>query len=235
MNGVSLFQELLELAQRKFLRQIANYSSGDAGTYPRIIIIDYWKEEEKELQQKALEAKIETNREEKPVERSEEECERDYAEQVEYMKTRLRTIMNGHFKLKLEDHNMEDLDCKMKSKLDESHVPGQSYKDLCSKCGASVTEGHDDCPMKDGEDMGDTFLKWLLQEEGLVTEEACEQKIPPDPNMEKYRKEIEKENREKKMESSNPTDDPFADFEKYDGPGNEFCVRLLCEADQVGI
>ena len=59
----------MELAQRKFLRQIAGYTSGDTGAFPRIILIDFWTDEEKKQQEEARQHRIkmetqQTNQEE---------------------------------------------------------------------------------------------------------------------------------------------------------------------------
>ncbi|CAL1536066.1 unnamed protein product, partial [Lymnaea stagnalis] len=46
------FQELCELAQRKFLRQISEFSEQlDPTPYPNIILVDFWAEEKKEKEE----------------------------------------------------------------------------------------------------------------------------------------------------------------------------------------
>lgn len=53
-NIMCIFQELLELAQRKFLRQLVSYtySSETEVVFPRLFIIDYLRDEEIEYLRK---------------------------------------------------------------------------------------------------------------------------------------------------------------------------------------
>ena len=125
------------MAQRKFLRQVAGYSSGDAGSFPRIILIDFFTDEEIRQQETAR----------------------------KYM-TRLQ-------------ENMKDLDEPCENQTDD--------KD----------SGHGESPTK------------------------------------KESKTNSEEREDTNLETNSDVHPHFENLESYDGPGSEFCVRLMCEHEQV--
>ena len=152
-----LFQELLELAQRKFLRQVAGYTSGDGGGFPRIILIDYWTDEEIRQQEKAGERMI---------------------------------------KMQIQKEKQKDdkeLGKKNVNECDEENKENA----VCNESEKSAGKEPD------------------VKEE-KKTEETT-QKASGDSDAEK------KEN----------CDVHFENLDNYDGPGSEFCVRLMCEYEQV--
>ena len=128
---------MLELAQRKFLRQIAGYASGDAGSFPRIILIDFWTDEE------------------------------------------------------------------------------ISQQETARKCMTQVREN-----MKD---LGEPCRNQTEDKESGRGESAA--KKEPNINSE--------EGEDRNLETNNDVHPHFENLESNDGPGSDFCVRLMCEHEQV--
>ncbi len=159
-----LFQELLELAQRKFLRQIINYTSSEGGAFPRIIFIDFWTADEIKEHKKAFE-------------------------------------------------NMK------RRKLEEAQAKEK----------ANVEKAEQDCDSAK-QDAG----------EGACTEDAKSEESETKQKAAKNEKE-DAENKQKpqqKEENSVKPEDGcqrLDELEEYEGPGSEFCVRLMCEHEQVRI
>ena len=82
-------QELMELAQRKFLRQISLYSDAmESSPYPRLLVLDYLRNAEREAlikQQKQMEKEKE---EKERYEEEKEEAERLVGEYLENQRTK---------------------------------------------------------------------------------------------------------------------------------------------------
>ena len=74
------FQELLELAQRKFLRQITGYTSSESSAFPRIILIDFWTQDELQQQAKVWMRKERKRKEEERAAARQKEEEKNSAE-----------------------------------------------------------------------------------------------------------------------------------------------------------
>ena len=125
------------MAQRKFLRQVAGYSSGDAGSFPRIILIDFFTDEEIKQQETA----------------------RKYMARLQ--------------------ENMKDLDEPCGNQTDDKES-GHGESQIKKESKTNSEEG------------GDTNL-----------------------------------------ETNNDVHPHFENLESHDGPGSEFCVRLMCEHEQV--
>ena len=132
------------MAQRKFLRQIAGYTSGEGGSFPRIILIDFWTDDELK-EQEAARKQLQASKANEEAKKAREEAEKNECEREK---------------------------CPLET--DAKKADGKDDNKSSSK-------SHDS------------------------KEEGVSENIHPH----------------------------FENLEEYDGPGSEFCVRLMCEHDQV--